>query len=117
MIQEKEIKLGSIVGKGYGEFWRCKKRYVAIKGGRGSKKSKTAALRWIYLLMRYPLANLLVIRKTRETMKDSCWSDLKWAAEQLQVGHLWNFQTSPLQATFKPTGQKILFRGLTFGSR
>jgi phage terminase large subunit len=108
----KYIDLKKVIGKGYNRFWHCKKRYVAIKGGRGSKKSKTTAIRWIKLLMQYPLANLLVIRKVKDTMKDSCWSDLKWAANVLQVSDQWNFQLSPLQATYLPTGQKILFRGL-----
>jgi phage terminase large subunit len=108
----KIIDLKKVIGKGYNRFWHCKKRYVAIKGGRGSKKSKTTAIRWIKLIMQYPLANLLVIRKVKDTMKDSCWSDLKWAANVLGVLDEWNFQVSPLQATFRPTGQKILFRGL-----
>ncbi|ALG64512.1 terminase large subunit [Bacillus phage Silence] len=112
MSAVKKVSLKKVVGKGYTEFWNCKKRYIALKGGRGSKKSKTTALRWIYLLMKYPLSNLLVVRKVRDTLKDSCFSDLKWATEQLNVSDLWKFQVSPLQATFIPTGQKILFRGL-----
>lgn len=106
------VNLAAIVGKGYTRFWNCQKRYVAIKGGRGSKKSKTAALRWIYLLMQFPLANLLVVRKTFATLRDSTYSDLKWAINQLQVGHLWEWTISPMEITYIPTGQKILFRGL-----
>ena len=34
-----QINLAEQVGRGYGQFWRCKKRYRIIKGGRGSKKS------------------------------------------------------------------------------
>jgi phage terminase large subunit len=110
--KSKSVSIKQTIGKGYNRFWNCEKRYVAIKGGRGSKKSKTTALRWINKMMKYPEANLLVIRKVKDTMKDSCWSDLKWAADVWGVSDLWHFQTSPLQATYKPTGQKILFRGL-----
>lgn len=62
--------------------------------------------------MKYPQANLLVVRQVANTLKDSCWTDLKWATRRLQVYDMWEFTKSPLEATYKPTGQKILFRGL-----
>lgn len=62
--------------------------------------------------MKYPEANLLVVRKTFRTLKDSCFTDLKWAVHRWGVDHLWNFTLSPLEATYIPTGQKIYFRGL-----
>ena len=107
-----KIWLPDLVGKGYREFWNFRGRYNVCKGGRGSKKSKTTALRWIYLLMKYPLANLLVIRKTGKTLRDSCFTDLKWAICRFQVEALWEWKESPLEMTYLPTGQKILFRGL-----
>lgn len=61
--------------------------------------------------MKYPEANLLVVRQTFKTHKDSTWAQLKWATNQLKVSHLWHFTVSPLEATYIPTGQKILFRG------
>lgn len=111
MLQNK-VDIRKIVGGGYGDFWRFKGRYRVCKGSRASKKSKTTAINFIYRLMENPEANLLVIRKTLATIKDSCFTDLKWATERLQVGHLWKFKESPLEATFIPTGQKIYFRGL-----
>lgn len=106
------ISLKETVGGGYGEFWKTKKTYVVCKGSRGSKKSKTAALWHIYHLMKYPLANALVVRKVERTLRDSAFSDLQWAIDKLGVSHLWRCTTSPLEMTYKPTGQKILFRGL-----
>jgi phage terminase large subunit len=108
----KQISLSEVVGKGYTEFFNTKKTYVVCKGSRGSKKSKSAALYHIYALMKYPLANALVVRKVERTLRDSCYSDLKWAIERLGVSHLWQCTTSPLEITYKPTGQKIIFRGL-----
>ena len=66
-----KIELSKVVGKGYKEFWNCKKRYRVIKGSRASKKSKTCALNFIYRMMKYPQANLLVVRKNYRTLKDS----------------------------------------------
>ena len=106
------IKLPEIVGKGYGTFWRFKGRYRVVKGSRASKKSKTTALWFIVNMMQYPEANTLVIRKTFRTLKDSCFTELKWAVHRLKVDAFWEFKESPLEATYKPTGQKIYFRGL-----
>lgn len=108
----KSVYLPDIVGGGYKEFWNWKGRYRVVKGSRGSKKSKTAALWYIYNLMKYPLANLLVVRKTFRTMKDSCYTDLQWAVKRLGVEAFWRFRNNPLEAEYIPTGQKIYFRGL-----
>ena len=106
--------LPKLIGKGYGKFWKCKKRYRVVKGSRASKKSKTTALWFTYNIMKpeYALANALVIRKTYRTLKDSCYTDLLWAQRKLGVSHLWRNTVSPLEMTYIPTGQKILFRGL-----
>ena len=107
-----KINLPNIVGKGYATYWNYKGRYIVVKGGRGSKKSTTTALWIIYNMMKYPLANTLVIRRVFNTHKDSTYTQLKWASNVLKVSHLWKFGKSPLEATYIPTGQKILFRGL-----
>lgn len=109
---KKYYYLPDIVGRGYKTFWNFRGRYRVVKGSRASKKSKTTALWYIYNLMKYSEANLLVVRKTFRTLKDSCFTDLKWAVHRWGVDHLWNFTLSPLEATYIPTGQKIYFRGL-----
>ncbi|MCM8710530.1 PBSX family phage terminase large subunit [Clostridium sp. SYSU_GA19001] len=107
-----KINLPEKIGKGYKTFWNFKGRYRVVKGGRGSKKSTTQAQWVIYNMMKYPLANTLVVRRVFNTHKDSTYAQLKWATYNLGVGHLWHFSKSPLEATYIPTGQKILFRGL-----
>lgn len=107
-----KIYLPEIVGKGYKDFWNFKGRYLVCKGSRASKKSKTTALRSIYNIMKYPESNLLVVRKTYRTLKDSCFAELKWAIHRLQVDAWWSIKESPLEMTYQPTGQKIYFRGL-----
>ena len=104
--------LPQIIGKGYATYWNYKGRYKVVKGGRGSKKSTTTALWIIYKMMQYPLSNTLVVRRVFNTHKDSTYTQLKWASNVLGVSHLWKFSKSPLEATYLPTGQKILFRGL-----
>ena len=108
-------RLSEIVLPAYKEFWKTKKTYVVCKGSRGSGKSKHAALWHVFHIMKYPLANALVVRKTERTLRDSCYSDLRWAIHQLGVDAYWKCTTSPLEMTYIPTGQKILFRGLDDG--
>lgn len=111
-VRREYIHLPDIVGKGYKAFWNFRGRYRICKGSRASKKSKTTALWYIYHIMKLPGSNLLVIRKTGRTLKDSCFTELKWAVSRLKVDHLWKFKESPLEAEYLPTGQKIYFRGL-----
>lgn len=110
-MSEVKIYLPDAVGRNYGEFWKNKSRYRVLKGGKGSKKSATTALNLIYRMMKHPQANLLVVRAVYNTHKDSTFAQLRWAQERLGVSHLWQNTTTPLEMTFQPTGQKILFRG------
>ena len=106
------VYLPDVVGGGYGAFWRCRRRYRVVKGGKASKKSSTTALWYIYHLMKYPDANLLVVRSVHRTHADSTYAQLRWAIRRLQVEHLWKAAKEPLELTYLPTGQRILFRGM-----
>ena len=115
MLLKININLPNVVGKGYKTIWQFRGRYKVIKGSRASKKSKTTALWIIYNMMKYPQANTLVVRKVKDTLRDSCCADLIWAITRLKVNDWWDYPdkpTSKLEITYIPTGQKILFRGL-----
>ena len=107
-----EISLKDVVGKGYKDFWEFTGRYRVVKGSRASKKSKTTALYYIVNLVKHPKANLLVVRKTYRTLKDSCFTELKWAINRLGVQDYFDIKESPLEIIYIPTGQRIYFRGL-----
>ena len=107
-----QIPLSKYLGKGYNRFHHSRNFYRVVKGGRGSKKSKSTALDYIYKMLKYPWANLLVVRRFSNTNKQSTYTDLKWAANRLKVSHLFKFNESLPEITVKATGQKILFRGL-----
>lgn len=111
-MTDKKLSVTKTIGSGYNEFWHNKNFYRVVKGSRGSKKSKTTALNFIYRLMEYEWANLLVVRRFSNTNKQSTYTDLKWATNQLGVTHLFKFNDSLPEITYKPTGQKILFRGI-----
>ncbi|MCO6262840.1 PBSX family phage terminase large subunit [Staphylococcus epidermidis] len=111
-MTDKKLSITKTIGSGYNEFWHNKNFYRVVKGSRGSKKSKTTALNFIYRLMEYEWANLLVVRRFSNTNKQSTYTDLRWATNRLGVKHLFKFNDSLPEITYKPTGQKILFRGL-----
>lgn len=108
------FKISDFVGGGYNDFWKFKGRYRVVKGSRASKKSKTTALWYISNLSKdkYNKANLLVVRKTFRTLKDSCFTELKWAINRLGMNNIWIAKESPLEIVNVETGQKIYFRGL-----
>lgn len=109
------IKLSEITAPVYKPFWRTDKTYVVCKGSRASGKSKHMALWLITNMMKYPLANALVVRKVGDTMRDSVCADLIWAIKRLKVEEYWDYPTkksAALVITYIPTGQKILFKGL-----
>jgi len=110
-----KISLQEAVGKNYADFWNTKCRYRVCKGSRGSKKSKTTALNMIYRIMEFPLANGLCVRRYSNTLRDSVFSDLKWAIHKLGLDAYFECTVSPMQIVRKSTGQKILFRGLDDG--
>ncbi len=106
------VCLPEVVGRGYRAFWDCRSRYRVVKGGKASKKSTTTALWYIYHLMKYPKANLLVVRNVYRTHVDSTFAQLRWAIRRLGVEHLWRAVKEPMELTYLPTGQRVLFRGL-----
>lgn len=112
-LQEEE-RISTYVGGGYDEFWRFKGRYRVVKGSRASKKSKTTALWYMAQLSKekYRAANLLVVRKTFRTLKDSCFAELKWAIRRLGLEGIWVAKESPLELENRITGQRVYFRGM-----
>lgn len=110
-MARKQIDMQKLIGGGYNAAWNTKKFYKVIKGSRGSKKSVTTQIELIYKMMRYPWLNVLAMRRYANTLRDSVYVGLKSATHRLGVAHLWDFTVSPMQATYKPTGQRILFRG------
>lgn len=82
-----------------------------LKGGRGSTKSSFVSIEIILGIMRDEQANAVVLRKVKDTLKGSVFEQIKWGIEKLGVSNYWTITTSPMQATYLPTGQKIIFRG------
>lgn len=82
-----------------------------LPGGRGSTKSSGISCIIPELLRNNPDMHALVLRKVGNTIKDSVYAQLKWAISKQKLDKDFRFKTSPFEITYKPTGQKIYFRG------
>lgn len=109
-----DIRISNIINECFKEFWRESKqgkylKYV-LKGGRASAKSTHIAFKLIVDMMQTPVT-ALVIRKVGNTLAESVFEQLKEAIDILGVSQYWKVQKSPLQLTYMPRGNKIIFRG------
>jgi phage terminase large subunit len=112
----KDINLADIIAPAFHDAHRAINRNTHrkfwFKGGRMSTKSSFVAIEIIFQIMDDPAANALVLRKVRETVRGSVLESLLWAIEKLGVAHLWDHTVSPAEIIYKPTGQKIILKGL-----
>ena len=100
---------------GFKEVNRSTKRYIVEKGSAGSGKSVDAAQHYILRLMKDKGRNLVALRKSDITNRDSTFAELTGAIYRMfgdKAEQYWKINTSPLQLTFKPNGNKIIFRGM-----
>lgn len=84
---------------------------VMLSGGRGSGKSSFLSLEILQGMLRDPLANAIVYRKVAATLRESVFGQLCWAIDTLGLTAYFKVRQSPLEIIYRPTGQRILFRG------
>lgn len=82
-----------------------------LTGGRGSTKSSAVSLVLIWLIINNPDMHVLAVRHVAGTLRDSVYSQLRWAIDILGLSELFKATVSPLEIEYIPTGQKIYFRG------
>lgn len=84
-----------------------------FSGGRGSLKSSTISILVVLLIMQEQNKNIhaLVLRKVANTIRDSVFAQYIWAIGELGAAAYWESKVSPMELIYKPTGQKIMFRG------
>lgn len=115
MITMVKVRLSELIAPSFYEIHNDIKHnrhtHYWLKGGRGSTKSSFVSIEIILGMMKDPDANAVVLRKVKETIKDSVFEQLVWAIEKLKVAEYWDIKYNPMEITYIPTGQKILFRG------
>jgi phage terminase large subunit len=113
--QETEVSLINVIAPSfYDVHWDIYDglhTHYWLSGGRGSTKSSFISVEMVLGIMDDPNANAMVLRKVKDTLRDSVYEQLVWAIDSLGVTHEWDIPEAKLVLTYKPTGQKILFRG------
>ena len=93
-----------------------KHTYYDLYGGRGSTKSSFISVEIVLGMMmdaeNGEHTNAVVFRKVGNTLRESVYEQIAWAIDELGASDLWTSSLSPMQFLYKPTGQKIIFRGL-----
>ena len=91
-------------------------REYFLEGGRGSTKSSFISEKVIELMENNPKMCCVVLRKVKDTLKDSVFAQLEWAIDTLaetypSIKEDYKLTKSPMEITKLSTGQKIFFRG------
>jgi phage terminase large subunit len=97
------------------EVDRSDKRYIVMRGSAGSGKSVDTAQNYILRLMKDKGRNLVCIRKSDITNRDSTFAELTGAIYRMfgdQADKYWQINMSPLKLTCKANGNQIIFRGM-----
>lgn len=116
MSDTARVSLSSLLAPSFYGLHRAVKHHdythYWLRGGRGSTKSSFISVEIILQMMQHPNVNGVAFRKVGNTARNSIYEQLLWAIQQLGVTAYWKKTFSPLELTYLPTGQKILFRGL-----
>lgn len=95
--------LGDVMAHGHIHYW--------LHGGRGSTKSSFVSVAIVLLLLLNPEANAVVVRRFSNTLRDSVFSQMTWAIAALELDAWFRARISPMELTYLPTGQRIVFHG------
>lgn len=91
------------------------KRYIVMKGSAGSGKSVDTAQNYILRLLKDKGRNLVCIRKSDITNRDSTYAELSGAIYRMfgdNADKYFKFIQSPLKIECRANGSQIIFRGM-----
>lgn len=110
-----EVRLSQVIGPAFHKLARDafehKHTHYDLSGGRGSLKSSCVSVLVPLLLIANPGTHAVVFRKVGNTIRDSVYAQYLWAIGELGMADYWDSKVSPMELIYKPTGQKIMFRG------
>lgn len=110
-----EVKLSSVLGPAFytlaRDVFKHGHTHYDLSGGRGSLKSSCVSLLVPLLVVANPNTHAVVLRKVANTIRDSVYAQYLWAIGELGMAAYWEAKVSPMELIYRPTGQKIMFRG------
>lgn len=110
-----KINIQKEVNPNFKSVWTTKKPYNILKGGRNSFKSSVIALLLVYMMIPYlqkgEKANVVVIRKVANTIRDSVYLKMQWALEKFGLLDEFKMTVAPFKIEHKATGSTFYFYG------
>jgi phage terminase large subunit len=109
------VELDLTLNDCFTEVDESQKRYIVMKGSAGSGKSYDTAANYILRLMNDKGRNLVCVRKSDITNRDSTFAELTGAIYKMfgeKAERYWKINYTPLQLTCRANGNKIIFRGM-----
>ena len=97
------------------EVNQSQKRYIVMRGSAGSGKSVDTAQNYILRLMQDKGRNLVAMRKSDITNRDSTFAELTGSLYKMfgdRAEAYWKINRSPLMLTCRHNGNQIIFRGM-----
>lgn len=109
-------KLSELVSPAFTESHRAVKsggiNELVEKGGRGGAKSSFISIEVVLLMLKHPECHAVVMRKVANTLRASVYAQICWAIASLGLSSRFKCTVSPMECTYIPTGQKIMFFGM-----
>ena len=111
----KTIDLIKCIGRGYGNGWftNCNCRYRWFVGARSTKKSvDIIGYESIIKILSDERRNILVVRQNDSDNRQSAYENILGRIYDLGLEDRFSCTKNPLMIEYKPTGQRIIFRGM-----
>ena len=110
-----EVKIQKNINPHFKSVWTTSKPYNILKGGRNSFKSSVIALLLVYMMIPFltagKKANVVVIRKVGNTIRDSVFLKIQWALNKFGLSGRFKATVSPFKIQDSVTGSCFYFYG------
>lgn len=110
-----EVSVQENVNPHFKSVWTTSKPYNVLKGGRNSFKSSVIALLLVYMMIPFLVAgkkaNVVVIRKVGNTIRDSVFLKIQWALNKFGLSGRFKATVSPFKIQDTVTGSCFYFYG------
>src|SRR5690625_3948659 len=109
------INIQKEVNQSFKSVWTSNKPYNILRGGRNSFKSSVIALKLVFMMLLYIMrgekANVVVIRKVANTLRDTVFEKIQWAIDKFGLSGQFKSTVAPFRITHKGTGSTFYFYG------
>ena len=110
-----KVSVQENVNPHFKSVWTTSKPYNVLKGGRNSFKSSVIALLLVYMMIPFLVAgkkaNVVVIRKVGNTIRDSVFLKIQWALNKFGLSGRFKATVSPFKIQDTVTGSCFYFYG------